>query len=449
MLHADRNEKLTKVSNSNPGGRLLRCYWQPAALVDELSHERPVVPVTLLGERLVLFRNEGGELRLMNRHCPHRGADLCYGRLEDGGIRCPFHGWLFDGTGKCLERPAQPNGDDSHKRLKLPAYPVREKGGIVWAYLGEGQTPAFPEFDCFVAPQSHVFAFKGLWRCNWLQALEVGIDPAHASFLHRFFEDESVEDSYGKQFRAAAGDTEIPLTKILRDFHRPEILIDDTDYGLRITTTRDLGEEKTHFRITNLIFPNAITIPMSNDMTITQWHVPIDNENCYWYSIFTSFDEPVDHDLMRNQRLEMHTLPDYHSAFSQDNAWGFDPNEQKLKTYTGMGMDINIHDQWAVESLGKIQDRTKEHLVSTDIAINHNRRLLFSNMDKLEQGERPDFVLTSNAATSTLRGPITIDVIAASIEKYSGWIERDKKRREAASWAAPNPWEFIKEPNDE
>ena len=126
----------------------------------------------------------------MQRHCPHRGADLAYGRLEPDGLRCSFHGWKFDAAGKCLETPAEPEGSRLCEHIKTVAYPVVEKSGILFAYLGEGAAPAFPHFDCFVAPDAYTFAFKGYWDCNWLQALEVGIDPAHASWLHKYFEDE-------------------------------------------------------------------------------------------------------------------------------------------------------------------------------------------------------------------------------------------------------------------
>src|SRR5664279_2053221 len=140
-----------------------------AAVVDELNGPRPVKPVKLLGENLVLFRDEQGRYGLIERHCAHRGADLAFGRLENGGLRCAFHGWLFDATGQCLETPAEPQDSQLCKGIKQRAYPVVEKSGILWAYLGEGEPPAFPEIDCFVAPDSHTFAFKGHINCNWLQ----------------------------------------------------------------------------------------------------------------------------------------------------------------------------------------------------------------------------------------------------------------------------------------
>ncbi|MBT4941084.1 MAG: Rieske 2Fe-2S domain-containing protein, partial [Rhodospirillaceae bacterium] len=239
-MKKDRNELLTKIGRDRPAGKVLREYWMPAALSDELAGDRPIVPVRLMGEELVLFRNDAGELGLLDRQCPHRGIDLCYGRLEDGGFRCPFHGWHFATNGQCLEQPGEPEGSTLHEQIKTTAYPVIEKNGIIFVYMGDGETPALPELDCFRAPDSHVFAFKGLWQCNWLQALEVGIDPAHASFLHRFFEDENPDDQYGKQFRDTAADTDIPITQVLRDYHRPEILTEATEYGIRIKTLRHL-----------------------------------------------------------------------------------------------------------------------------------------------------------------------------------------------------------------
>ena len=211
MISQQMNDSLTRVGPGSDAGDVLRRYWQPAALCDELMVARPVVPVRLLGEDLVLFRDSDGELGLIARHCPHRGADMCFGRLEDNGLRCPFHGWHFDRSGQCVEQPGEPEGSTMHQQIKSTAYPVVERSGIIWAYMGPGDPPAFPNFDCFRAPNTHVFAFKGLWNCNWLQALEVGIDPAHASFLHRFLQDEDAADSYGKQFRDNAADTGMPI----------------------------------------------------------------------------------------------------------------------------------------------------------------------------------------------------------------------------------------------
>lgn len=438
MLSAAQNELVTRTGPGTGAGELMRRYWQPAGLTEELAGARPAKAVTLLGEELVLFRDDRGRPGLIGRKCPHRGADLCVGRLEDGGLRCPFHGWLFDVNGKCLEQPAEPPGSNFHTKIRHTAYPCLERNGIIFAYMGPGEPPALPDFDCFVAPDAFTFAFKGFMECNWLQALEVGIDPAHASFLHRFFEDEDPEDGYGQQFRDQSADSAIPVTRVLRDFPCPKIEVAETDYGLRIIALRNLNERSTHVRVTNLAFPNAIVIPMSNDMVITQWHVPIDDVRCWWYAIFSSFGERVDKAAMREQRLELYSLPDYVPRRNKANNYGYDPEEQQTLTYTGMGMDINVHDNWAVESPGPIHDRTAEHLGASDRAITAYRRMLLKAIKGLPDGDKPPLLIGDNDA-KRLRGPVAVDTIGPADAWQQSWKDFDLNRRAKSDWA-PDPW---------
>jgi phenylpropionate dioxygenase-like ring-hydroxylating dioxygenase large terminal subunit len=436
MISQEMNDSLTRVGKGTDAGEVLRRYWQPAALSDELMSGRPVVPVRLLGEDLVLFRDSEGKLGLIGRQCPHRGADMCYGRLEDNGLRCPFHGWHFDRTGQCVEQPGEPEGSRMHEQIKTASYPVVERNGIVWAYMGPGEPPAFPNFDCFRAPDTHVFAFKGLWECNWLQALEVGIDPAHASFLHRFLQDEDPADSYGKQFRDTAANTEIPMTKLLRDYPRPEIRADETEFGVKLTALRHMEDGRTHVRVTNQIFPEAICIPMSREMTITQWHVPIDDHNCYWYSMFTSFGAPVDKAVMREQRLKEHRLPDYAPLKNARNNYGYDPKEQENETYTGMGLDINVHDQWAVESMGSIQDRTQEHLGKSDVGIIRYRRMLRAAIAALKEGREDALPMRNGTDPAAIYGPLSNDSITEGGAPEESAAASDAERRAACPWDA-------------
>src|SRR3990170_961720 len=428
MISREQNELMTRIGPGSPAGKLLRNYWQPIALVDELGGPRPVRPVTVLGENYVLFRNANNQYGLLDRNCPHRGADLAYGRWEDGKLRCVFHGWLFDVEGKCLETPAEPQGSRLCDHIRQRSYPVVERSGILFAWLGAGEPSAFPHFDCFTAPSDYTFAFKGYWDCNWLQALEVGIDPAHASWLHKFFEDEDPAASYGRQFRGTPADSPMPITKVLREFSRPEIRVERTGYGMRLQTLRRISDAHTHIRVTNVLFPQAFVIPMNAEMTISQWHVPVDDSGCYWYSIFTSFGAPVDKDTMRNQRLRTYPAPDYKPIVGRDNGWGFSPEEQRRQTFTGMGFDINVHDQWACESQGRIQDRTKENPGTTDKGIVLYRRIL---LDAIKRNEAGEFVVAVDAS-----GPAAIDGIGptARIDEY--WKESDQARRRRAAWAA-------------
>jgi phenylpropionate dioxygenase-like ring-hydroxylating dioxygenase large terminal subunit len=407
--------------------------------VDELAEaERPVKAVRLLGEEFVLFRDERGRYGLLDRHCAHRGADLAYGRLEADGLRCLFHGWLFDASGRCLEMPAEPVGSRLCERVKQGAYPVVERAGILWAYLAAGAPPAFPAFDCFIAPDTHVFAFKGWWECNWLQALEVGIDPAHASFLHVYFEDEDTREAYGRQFRSASSDTALPMTRVLREYSRPEIRIERTPFGQRLVTLRKIDDAHTHVRVTNTIFPQAFLIPMSDEITISQWHVPIDDENTYWYTVFTSFGKPIDKQHFRDLRLKTYPAPDYKPVFNRRNAYGFDPAEQRERTYTGMGMDINIHDQFACESQGPIHDRTREHLAASDRGIVSYRRMLLEAIDTVRSGGHPPMWLDAEQA-GALSGPDTVDGIGPSDGWEAYWRDLAERRRGGAPWLAVQP----------
>ncbi len=434
-ITAEQNDFMTRVGPGTPAGTLLRRYWQPVALSEELEEQRPLKAVKLLGQEMVLFRDESGQLGLVDRDCPHRGADLAFGRIEDGGLRCPFHGWLFNVKGECLETPAEPESSRFRHSIQQGAYPVVERSGIIFAYLGEGEPPALPEFDCFVAPDTHTFAFKGRWECNWLQALEVGMDPAHASFLHRFFEDEDLSESFGKQFRGASLGTDLPIAKVLREYERPEINVDATDYGLRLTTLRQLSPEQTHVRITNVAFPNAFVIPMGPEMTITQWHVPVDDHHSYWYSIFTSFSQPVDKEQMREQRLKTIELPLYNSRKNKRNHYGYDVDEQQTQTYTGMGMDINVHDQWACESMGSIQDRTREHLGTTDKAIAAYRRMLIDAIDTVQTGQ-PLPARPAAGQGGRLSGPPAVDGVTTADAAMQFCHSADRTRRQQCEWAA-------------
>ncbi len=431
-----QNDALTRVGPGTPAQGLLRRYWQPIVLAEELAGPRPLKAARVLGVELIAFRSADGRLGLLDRDCPHRGADLAYGRLEDGGVRCLFHGWLFAADGRCLDTPGEPPESRICSRVRQKAYPVQERGGIVFGYLGDGEPPSLPALDCFVAPESHAFAFKGHLQCNWLQAVEVGVDPAHASFLHRFFEDET-DDAYGKQFRAASADSDMPMTKVLRLFPRPRIEVEPSEIGLRITALRDIGAGRMHVRVTNLLFPQAFVIPMSQTMTITQWHVPIDDVSCYWFAIFTSFTAPVDKATMREQRLRLYTLPDYKSRLGRFNEYGFDLAEQERRTYTGMGDDINVHDQWAVESQGDIQDRTREHLGLTDKAIVAFRTMLLAAFRQSAAGERAPMELDA-ASAAGITGPATMDGIGPAQTWRDYWQGVDARRREGAfrAWSA-------------
>jgi phenylpropionate dioxygenase-like ring-hydroxylating dioxygenase large terminal subunit len=459
-MQAAQNDLVTRIGPGTPCGELLRRYWHPMALLDEFEPRldpamalRPLKAVRLLGQDFVLWRDAAGRYSLMDRDCPHRGADLKYARHEGDGVRCPFHGWKFAADGRCLETPAEPMGSTLCQRVRQRSVPLRVAAGTLFAYLGAetgagSAPPELPAFDCFAAPATHSFAFKGLWRCNWLQAFEVGIDPAHASFLHRMLdEDVDPAQTYGRQFRAAsAGEVDgerWPMTRVLRECHSPEIRFEplaDKAAGLtRITTLRRINERLTHVRVTNALFPYTFVIPLSETVTITQMHVPVDDRHTYWYSFFTSFDAPLDKETMRRQRLANTELPDYLPKKGRDNDWGYSAAEQASRTYLGMGeADINVHDQWACESMGAIADRTREHLGSSDKVIMANRRVLLAAIETVKAGGTPPGVFDA-ATAAALVGPDTIDCVASAGRWEASWREGCAAKRARAAWLAGSP----------
>jgi phenylpropionate dioxygenase-like ring-hydroxylating dioxygenase large terminal subunit len=435
VLSAADNERVTRTGPGTPAGGLLRAYWQPAALVSELSADRQVTPIRLLGEDLVLFGTDGGGWGLVSRFCAHRGVDLAFGRVEDGGLRCLYHGWLYAADGRCMEQPAEPEHSRFHEKIRIASYPCVEKNGIVFAYLGAGDPPPFPGYDCFTAPEEYTFAFKGLWECNWLQGVEGGIDPSHVSFLHRFLQ-EDPRESYGQQFREEVAGTGKTLSAIVGESFRPDIEVESAEHGLRVYAIRQLDEQTRHVRITNLVFPNAFVVPFGNDKVFCQWHVPIDDENHYWYMILYDFAAVTDRETLLAQRLQGVSLPDYRPLRNRRNNWGFDPAEQRNLTYTGMGLDINVHDQWAVESMGAIQDRTVERLGVSDRAVTANRRLLLKAIDAHGAGAALPAHPADGPQAARLTGPTAIDSVCPSIGWEEHWREREAGRRAESPWAA-------------
>jgi phenylpropionate dioxygenase-like ring-hydroxylating dioxygenase large terminal subunit len=454
-MQATLNERLTRIGPGMPCGALLRQCWQPVALVDEFDPaldprmaERPLKAVRVLGEDFVLLHRPHAPAAqrwaLLDRHCAHRQADLAFARIEPDGIRCPFHGWKFAPDGRCLETPAEPAGSRLCERVQQRSVPVQERAGVVWAWLGEAKDaaprPGLPAIDAFRAPPSHSFAFKGLWHCNWLQAMEVGIDPAHPSFLHRYLEDDDLSATFGRQFRAASTGSvhgeRWPMTRVMRERCNPEIQLDTATPGLlRLTALRRIDEALMHVRVTNALLPQAFVIPLSHDVTISQWHVPVDDTRTYWYTLFTSYAEPLDKTTMRNQRLAGVSLPDYLPRHGRHDDWGFDPAEQRSRTYLGMGEeDINRHDQWAVESPGPIADRTKEHLGQSDKAIVAYRRWLMQAIDAAEAGR----VALSHGTdpTADLGAPDTVDCIVPADGWPQAWPRLAHERRASAPWAS-------------
>lgn len=431
MISAEDNDRLTRTGPGTPMGAVMRRYWQPLLLSEELPDERPAKDARVLGEDIVVFRDEAGQYGALARRCAHRGGDLAYGRLEDGGLRCPYHGWLYGIGGHCLEQPAEPAGSRYHERIRQPAYPCVERNGIIYGYMGPGEAPAFPGFDWHDAPPDHMFVFKGLQRANWLQAVEGEIDPSHLSYLHRYLADRIDDDgSYGfKQLLETAGDTEISMTSILRDVPNPRLEIERTDFGVRIFALRDSGDF-TYARVTNFVFPHTAVVALG-EWSLVQMHVPIDDEHNWRYDVFYAYDDSLGREGLRRERLKTYSIPDYRPKRNLENRYDFDAAEQRTGTYAGVGFDFNVHDTMILEGQGPVQDRTRENLAYTDMAIIAARKML---SDAMEDGAEPPMTGVQGAA-NRFDDLVTIDAITGPDDWRTGWVKKQIARRAESAWA--------------
>ena len=187
MLRKEQNDLLTQTGPGTPMGDLFRAYWLPALLAEELpENDCPPVRVKMLSERLLAFRDSEGKFGLIDEFCAHRGVSLWFGRNEECGLRCPYHGWKYDVTGQCVDVPSEPRESGFCQKIKLKSYPLVKRGPVLWTYMGPPEKqPPLPEWEFATVPAEQTFISKRLQECNWLQAMEGGIDSSHVSFLHR------------------------------------------------------------------------------------------------------------------------------------------------------------------------------------------------------------------------------------------------------------------------
>ncbi|MGH7784933.1 MAG: Rieske 2Fe-2S domain-containing protein [Candidatus Binatia bacterium] len=277
MMTKEESELLTHTGPGTPGGELLRSYWQPAALSEQLKPGGDPLAVKLLGQELVLFRDEKGRLGVLDAHCSHRGADLSYGRCEDGGLRCIYHGWLYDVEGNVLEQPGKPNKGDNRHTIRQPSYPCQEMGCVIFTYLGPGKAPLLPNYEFLLVPDDQRFVTKLYHECNYLQSNEGNIDPVHLSFLHR-----NLEQTDSDRKRRVPGSQTSPNTLFGADL-APSIDVEVTDFGLRIFTVRNIEDGQIYVRTSNFIMPNFTAFPGQTAPSgySVNWHVPIDDTS-HW-----------------------------------------------------------------------------------------------------------------------------------------------------------------------
>jgi nitrite reductase/ring-hydroxylating ferredoxin subunit len=418
LLSREENDLLTRTGRGTPCGELMRRYWQPAALSEELPLGGAPMPVRLLGEDLALFRDDQGQPGLIGLHCPHRGADLSYGRLEDGGLRCIYHGWLFDTRGSCLEQPGEPAGSEFYRKIHMTGYPCQEAAGIIFAYLGPGEPPLLPAYEFLTVPDEQRYVTKALHECNYLQGNEGNIDPPHLSFLHRMFREG---DGWAPPTPVQGG-----LASANTLFGRdpaPTLEVQETEFGLLIFAVRDGGADERYLRISNFILPNLSAFPGggASDGYGVNWHVPIDDDTNWKFNITFRRRGPIDKALLK-QRIAQLT-PDYRLVRNRSNRYLQDRDEMKDRTFSGLGTSFMVHDACATETMGHVQERGQEHLGHTDRAIIAARLQLLQAIRQVAGGrEAPHVVREPGANCFPLLGAVDA-VISASADWRTCWRE--------------------------
>ena len=386
MVTAAQNEYLTRVGPGTPMGRLFRRYWLPVLLSRELPEpDCAPVRVKLLGERLVAFRDTQGRLGLISEFCAHRGVSLWFGRNEENGIRCPYHGWKYDVTGQCVDVPSEPADNGFCARIRLTGYPLIERGGVLWAYLGPAELkPAAPGYEWATMPPAQRYVSKRVQECNWLQAMEGAVDSIHSGFLHRY----SVGDD--------------PLLKrdpgslaMIRGDSRPAFLPTASPGGLYVATRRNAGTDRHYWRVTQWLMPCFSFFPPYGDNPYGgHAFVPIDDENCWTFSIDYHPRRPLSEaelDAMHaGKGIHVRTAEGgFEPVANRRNDYLMDRTAQKAKkTFSGV-LDVGTQDAAVQESMGAIQDRAREHLVSSDNNIIMTRRRLAEAAEATARGEAP------------------------------------------------------------
>jgi len=392
VLSREENELLTRVGPGTPMGNLLRCFWQPFALSTELPHaDSDPLRVRVLGEDLVAFRDTTGAVGLIQNNCPHRGASLFFGRNEEAGLRCVYHGWKFDASGACIDMPNEPAESDFRSKVAARAYPTLERGGVVWAYLGLDslRRPAPPELEWTRVPESHRIVTKRIQYCNYLQNVEGEVDSSHVSFLHS-------RNATAASAGIRADDAVLSLPNYMARDRAPRFFVLPTDYGMLIGARRDAESDSYYWRITQFLMPSYTMIPspVGSPVSFTG-ATPIDDEQMLGFTVTWHPDRP----LTDEERAQIESWTGVHTEVdpktfmplrNRDNDYLIDRGLQHSgASYTGI-RGIREEDLAVQESMGDVCDRTTEHLGSADLAVIAMRRRLLEAVRALaERGEAP------------------------------------------------------------
>ena len=431
MLSTQDNELLTHVGRGTPMGELMRQYWLPFMLSPELKSDGDVLRIRLLSEDLLAFRDSGGHVGVVAANCPHRGADMFYGRNEEGGLRCVYHGWKFDTSGTCVDMPSEPPASNFHTKVRIKSYPCQERNGAVWVYMGSSaKLPPLPDLEWNLLPESQRYLAKRVQFCNWAQAIEGEIDQSHVSFLHQA----------GDQLKITAAELareDVDAWR-KRDKH-PRFHTQDTDYGVMIGAERSADNDSSYWRITQYLLPfHTMTGPYGeNPSRQTRAWIPIDDHTTLVFAAHfhplrdlteketTRLSQGAGAGFVGEPNLAAPTNQPFGSWIpkaSKENDFLFDRPLQQGKHFSGIA-EFWAQDAGMQEGMGKIYDRTQEHLGTTDAAIIRVRARLIGAAKALFADE----LAPPGALDPTL---YRVRGAAALLASGANWIEETEPLRE-------------------
>jgi phthalate 4,5-dioxygenase oxygenase subunit len=376
MLSVEENAFLTRTDAGTPMGDFVRRFWLPFLLADELVPDGPPLRVKLLGEELVAFRATDGHVGLLDRFCPHRRAPMFFGRNEEDGMRCVYHGWKFDRAGTCVDMPSEPPDSLFKSKVTIAAYPVREKAGVLWAYLGPpGTAGEVPHHEWMDVPAAQRYLGRWEQQSNFVQAIEGELDSAHLSSLHQPLQAPDVPkaSSFGEY---------------LREDGAPTWSIRERDFGLSVTARRKADDGLGYFRTNQFLLPCASLIaPDPGRQRMMRTWVPMDDESTQVIGVNYYMDKPLSEADVAALRAGENGFPlaipgTHRPQANRQNDYLIDRDVQRGTTTTGI-RGIRVQDLAMVEGLGPIVDRTREHLGSSDAALIAMRRLLMRNAHAL------------------------------------------------------------------
>ena len=378
MLSREENEILTRVGASTPMGELMRRYWIPALLSEEIpAPDCPPVRVRLLGEDLVAFRDSHGRIGLLGEHCAHRGTSLFFGRNEECGLRCVYHGWKYDVDGNVLDTPAEPAASDFKKKLRHVAYPCKEVARMIFTYMGPAEKqPLIPGYEWFTLAEEQVCPVKSYLECNYLQGIEGDFDSSHTSFLHN----------------------NIKNAERLKRDGAPTLDAEDTSYGMRAISIRTVGTGQIYVRTSPYMMPSFSIVPgpptakfEEDDIRAFRFWVPIDDQTT-WLYILNMRKRPFTDEERKSLRSWIGA--DYRRIRNLGNNYLQNRELQRTASYTGIeAFNPAEQDGCATESMGAIWNRSKEHLGYSDKTIIALRKMLLRTVSDVAEGKEPPHII--------------------------------------------------------